>query len=942
MLTEMARRLQSLVRSAKTAGTPEQKRLANRATTALSCPIVEILEDRCVPAIVTNLLDAGAGSLRQAVVDTNGSADNTITFAAGLSGTITLTSGELAVTDDLNIIGPGNNVITVDANGASRVFNVNDGSATDRQVTISGLRLKGGSTATGGAIVNLEDLTLSENVIVRNTATLGGAIHHSVGTLTIQNTTISGNTAASGGGVYNDGGIVLVRNSSIAFNAASNGGGVVNTNGGALTIEDSLLLENDAVDPAGGGALSFGGGLLNIGSTATIRRSIFSQNLAGELPPDVPIPGTAGFGGAIANLAGSTLTIEQSTLDDNVAISITLADLTKVGGLGGGIFNSGAGSTFTVSGSTISTNQGRLGAGIHNDEDDPPVIINSTISGNVASQAGGGIFGLVDVFNSTIAFNSATESGGGMNTSGSILTSTIVCSNAATLGPDIFGDVTAISSLICNPHKTVFNPGSVNNLTNTDALLGPLAENGGLTKTHALSTGSPAIDAGINSESLATDQRAVGFVRTVDDATVTNGAGSDGTDIGAFEVGAVPVIPPGTGPTATLTSAPAVTATEFGLSQYQFTITMADDVAIRFSSLDNTDIRVTGPNGFSQLATLFSVDNPSNGTPRVVTYQITPPGGSWDEADNGTYTISIEANQVSDTDGNAVVAGALGTFTVTTAAPPAPPVLGATPIINGTSLDDVILIGPVAGQPNVVSVNINGIDLGTVEVPTSLLVNGLAGNDLIVVDAAVSVNALLRGDAGNDTLIGGGGDDTLVGGTGDDVYVWLSTASGDDQIIELANEGFDTIDLSAIAEDITFGFYSGFEVPSGTEGATFELAHIEQILSGSGNDVFIWGENARLDGSVGTIDGGPGGDVFDYSRFNAPINFDLTTGEATGASGGVSNVEKAIPPLFQPSVINPPEADPPSLSEAIQQAVEASRRHTGGTSAADDGSVSGP
>jgi hypothetical protein len=84
-------------------------------------------------------------------------------------------------------------------------------------------------------------------------------------------------------------------------------------------------------------------------------------------------------------------------------------------------------------------------------------------------------------------------------------------------------------------------------IRNTDPKLGPLADNGGPTFTHALCTASgvpdasctgssPAIDAGKNFTSATTDQRGTGFARIVDFASIPNATGGDGTDIGAFEV----------------------------------------------------------------------------------------------------------------------------------------------------------------------------------------------------------------------------------------------------------------------------------------------------------------------------------------------------------------------------------------------------------------------
>lgn len=97
---------------------------------------------------------------------------------------------------------------------------------------------------------------------------------------------------------------------------------------------------------------------------------------------------------------------------------------------------------------------------------------------------------------------------------------------------------------------------------------------------------------------------------------------------------------------------------------YSFSITYSDDTAISVASLGSTDIRVTGPNGYSQFATLVSVDNYNDGPTRTVTYQILAPDGSWSYRANGTYTIDILADEVSDTSGNYVAPTTLGTFLV--------------------------------------------------------------------------------------------------------------------------------------------------------------------------------------------------------------------------------------------------------------------------------------
>lgn len=137
---------------------------------------VESLESRDVPATftVTNLLDTGAGSLRQAISDANAAAGaDTITFTgAGATGTITLTSGEITVSDAVTITGPGAAALTVSGNSASRVLNI--GLTTDGGlVDISGLTFANGSTTgQGGAIANNNArLSLAASTFTGNTST---------------------------------------------------------------------------------------------------------------------------------------------------------------------------------------------------------------------------------------------------------------------------------------------------------------------------------------------------------------------------------------------------------------------------------------------------------------------------------------------------------------------------------------------------------------------------------------------------------------------------------------------------------------------------------------------------------------------------------------------------------------------------------------------------
>jgi hypothetical protein len=202
--------------------------------------------------IVSNTNDNGPGSLRQALVDTN---DGDTIDATGISGVLTLTTGELLVDKSVTINGPGADVLAVDGNAASRVFQITSG----QTVTISDLTIRNGLEGSfGGGILNGvgATLTITNSTLSGNTAGFGGGTFDS-GTLTIVNSTVSGNTASQGGGTYSDGGGTLtITNSTISGNtAASAGGGSFNLR--TLEIANSTLSDNSA---------DSGGGISNIGT----------------------------------------------------------------------------------------------------------------------------------------------------------------------------------------------------------------------------------------------------------------------------------------------------------------------------------------------------------------------------------------------------------------------------------------------------------------------------------------------------------------------------------------------------------------------------------------------------------------------------------------------------------------------------------------------------
>jgi hypothetical protein len=298
---------------------------------------IEVLEGRCVPSTVTTLDDAGPGSLRQAIHDTP--AGGTVDFQPDLTGTITLTSGELAINKNLTIAGPGADVVTVSGNHASRVFDI----AVTFTVSISGLTMDDGFTQEdGGAILNLGTLTVTDCTLSGNFAD-GGAIGGGGvisnggtvgrGTLTVAGSTISGNTSSFGGGIDNEGGTLTITDSTLSGNSAGAfGGGIFNTVGRA-TVTGSTL--------SGNSAAMFGGGIeIDGGATVSVTDSTLSGNSAGD-------------GGGIDIFSG-TLTVTDSALSGNSATVV-----------GGGILNQGLASL---------------------------TVADSALSGNTAGSSGGGSF----------------------------------------------------------------------------------------------------------------------------------------------------------------------------------------------------------------------------------------------------------------------------------------------------------------------------------------------------------------------------------------------------------------------------------------------------------------------------------------------------------------------------------------------------------------------
>lgn len=265
--------------------------------TLLFAAVASVQGLQAATLIVTTNADSGEGSLRDSIFAA--SDGDTIQFDPALNGqTITLTSGQLEITKNITIDGPGANQLTVQRSTATgtpafRIFDV-IGSYNNPPVgvTIRGLTITNGNSSEvgGGILSNAHTLTIDHCVISGNSAPAGGGIYNAgryadSSVVNVIHSTISGNSSTNGGGAYIvgpgfygfRGGEMTITNSTVSGNVATSSGGGI-SNDGVLRVINSTISANTAiVDPAGGG-----GGIRNLGSSG-ITNSTISGNSASTL-----------------------------------------------------------------------------------------------------------------------------------------------------------------------------------------------------------------------------------------------------------------------------------------------------------------------------------------------------------------------------------------------------------------------------------------------------------------------------------------------------------------------------------------------------------------------------------------------------------------------------------------------------------------------------------
>lgn len=860
--------------------------------------------------VVTNLNDSGAGSLRAAVTLANANVDaDVITFA--VAGTVTLTSGELALTNDVTIDGDinGDNraEVIISGNNASRIFN-QSGAGTD--VHVLSLQLSDGNAAggNGGAMqaisgtLDIRDTTFSQNGGAHN----GGGLVVMGTTTTILTSLFELNTAQNGGGIYANGGSTNISNTTVSGNAVTYNGGGIYIDGNATVTNCTIILNAADSDGnsigSGGGIHKFGqnGETLNIANTVVALNHVGVGNVLNDV--------NSGVSTQIQSVNSAFSTAANVSSSGFDLFNLTQVDLGITAGTND---HSGTVDTHFVPYNTVLTDAGNNAAASGSLTDTRGEV---RIAGNRVD---------IGVYESQLVVTNTNDSGAGSLRAAVAEANSDAAHNTITFAISLAGQtITLASELVLSTDITL--DGDINNDNKADIML-----SGGNT-TRIFTINGAATDVDVLSLTLDHGNSGNGtggaISKTQGNLLIMNSTISNSTSLDRGG----------------------------GLYSRDGTTTIENSLFIGNSAGDGGGLYINGLNNFLINSTV--IDNSS----------LNKGGGVYIDGNLSVISSTITGNRA-DSDGNALGSGggifkfsdAADTLTILSS------VIAGNLQGSGTTLNDLRTVLPVAqtqvfssafgtnvaaaitdhggnlfsqsaGQLQLGELLDNGgatltrsmldgsvlidasnsafllldvidldgdgnvseltpldgrngprqtgiLDIGAVEQIVNEVIRGTAGNNFIVGGLGTDE---LYGMGGNDIISGGAGDDSIDGGTGSNIADYRTSTGTNvsvNLLLDTASGGHaqgDTLDNiqslfgSLLQRDILIGDDDGNNL--------FGFGGIDSLV-GNGGDDFIEG------GAGGdTVNGGAGIDTASYANStgtNVSVNLLTNTysgGEAAG------------------------------------------------------------
>jgi predicted outer membrane repeat protein len=473
----------------------------------------------------------GEYTLREAILEANAVArEQRIIFDSALDFTtmrvITLTGGQMEISDSLSIEGPGDDKLTISGADTSRILYADTSSDPSNPVVdiaVSGMKLTAGDDAEGGAVkfIDLNTATFSDMSFIDNHSTThGGAVYvEDTPSIIVDGVTADLNEADQYGGfaMFKNTVSIMVSNSTFTNNSGDYAGAFFAQTADAMQIVDSTFTDNTS-DHYGGAVYAYENSVINVHS------SLFTGN-------------TAELGGAIGVILGSSVSLSGSTLANNGG------EDTKRGGAIMVNAKELYAENTTIANNMVSMDSAAPGYGggiyLYNTTVDAR-IVHSTITGNKAYHGGGirTINADLQLQSSIVARNEVPKDSGSSGVGADLRISPALLAGSTN---NLIGDGETATGLThgVNGNQVGTTNEPIDPLFIEDANGDPLlADNGGPVPTVALQVanpatslpGSPAIDAGATAYQTGSDSQLI-----MTDARGEERLCDTAIDVGAYE-----------------------------------------------------------------------------------------------------------------------------------------------------------------------------------------------------------------------------------------------------------------------------------------------------------------------------------------------------------------------------------------------------------------------